>query len=244
MKLPSFVLFWIKNGYQVTWNLTHILSNLKTFRKPKNFLNKTWHFLPTSSYVSIFRKKLSFYLFLLDCKLYFYAFWIFTNFNVSMSFLWEYFCLNIHYGNTLLHFSLEGAKYHKIKKKKFFLHTSHKSAIKNNPRMQLRSISHETVTRNKLKAWKLFQGNRLSSFSPNKKTVTRVEGEGGKFVLFWSLFSPVCVNLQNKLNYHKSIITINSFPFNALLIFSHLQVYCFFPLFFFNFFIHLMHKNK
>ena len=47
--------------------------------------------------------------------------------------------------------------------KKFFLSTTNKFAIQNNPLMQLRLISCKTVNKNKLKVWK-FQSHRLTSF--------------------------------------------------------------------------------
>ena len=50
--------------------------------------------------------------------------------------------------------------------------------------MQLRLFfSLKAVNQNKLKVLK-FQSPRLNSFSAIKKTVTEVEGGGGKFVLF------------------------------------------------------------
>ena len=66
----------------------------------------------------------------------------------------------------------------------FFLPTSNKFAIQNNPFMQLRLICHKIVNKKKLKAWK-FQSYRLSSFSAITKTVTGVEGKRGsvRFVL-------------------------------------------------------------
>ena len=87
-----------------------------------------------------------------------------------MSFLLEHFCLNICYGNILLHFGLEGDENHKIKKR-LFLPTPKISSIGNVPGMQLLSFFYKTVNRNKLKAW-TFQSHRLSSFSAIKKTVT------------------------------------------------------------------------
>ena len=58
-------------------------------------------------------------------------------------------------------------------KNDFFLPTCNKSARKNDPRMQLPSIFHKTVNRNKLKVWK-FHNHRISSFSAIKKTVIEV----------------------------------------------------------------------
>ena len=73
-----------------------------------------------------------------------------------------------------------GLKTLKLKKMKLFLPTSDKSAIKNNPLMQLGSIF-----RNKLTVLK-FQSHTLNSFSAFKKTITGVEGgeEGVKLFLF------------------------------------------------------------
>ena len=90
---------------------------------------------------------------------------------------------------------MEGVKNHKAKKRVFFLLTSDKSAIKNNPLMQLHSIFHKVVIRNKLKVLK-FQSHRLSSFSAIKKTVTRVEvGDGGGgSVLFILIMIFVCTH--------------------------------------------------
>ena len=95
-------------------------------------------------------------------------------------------------------------------------------------------INVKNVNKNKLKAWK-FQSHRLSSFLAIKKAVTAVEGGGGKFVLFLSLFLSVHINLQYELSSHTSlfIVTFSLFSYIALLIFSHLQFQCFF---FFNFF--------
>ena len=54
--------------------------------------------------------------------------------------------------------------------------------------------------------------------------------QGGKFVLFLSLFSSLHINFQYILNPHESLFikTVNLFSSIALLIFSHLQVHCFF----------------
>ena len=83
----------------------------------------------------------------------------------------------------------------KLKKRVFFLLTSDKSAIKNNPLMQLHSIFHKVVIKNKVKVLK-FQRHRLSSFSAIKKTVTRVEvgGGGGGSVLFILIMIFVCTH--------------------------------------------------
>ena len=62
-----------------------------------------------------------------------------------MSFLLEHFCLNIHYGNILLHFGLEGLKIHKTKKNVLFLPACNKFASQNNPLMQLHLMFHKTL---------------------------------------------------------------------------------------------------
>ena len=84
-------------------------------------------------------------------------------------------------------------------KKMFFLPSSDKSVIKNDLGMQLHSIFHKIVNRNKLKVRKY---QRLASFSVIKKTVTGVGG-GSKFFLSLSLSSSLHINFQYKLNSHK-----------------------------------------
>ena len=104
-----------------------------------------------------------------------------------------------------------GVKTHKTKSS-FLLPTSNKFAIKINLVMQLCLIFHKRVNKNKLKVGK-FQGHGPSSFSTIKKTVTRVEGRRGNFVLFLSLFLSVQINFQYNLNSHKSlfIVSVNLF---------------------------------
>ena len=139
-----------------------------------------------------------------------------------MSFLWEHFCLiNIYYGNILLHLGLEEFK--------SFLPTSDKSAIKNNPLMQLRSIFYKAAETN----WKSENFKVIDSFF-QQLIKLQLEWKGSKFFLFLSLFLPVHINFQRKLNPHKSlfIVTVNLFSSIALLILLHLQVYCFFLLIF------------
>ena len=60
------------------------------------------------------------------------------------------------------------------------------------------------------------------------------KGGGSKFGLFLSLFLPVDINFQYKLNSHKSlfIVTVNLFSSIALLIFSHLHFHSFISLIF------------
>ena len=57
----------------------------------------------------------------------------------------------------------------------------------------------------------------------------------GKFILLLSLFLSVHINFQCKLKYHTSsfIVTFYLFSSVALLIFSHLQFHCFFPIIFY-----------
>ena len=66
----------------------------------------------------------------------------------------------------------------------FFLPTYDKPAIKNNPRIQLHSIFHETVNRNKKP-----KNFRLNSFSAIQKTVSGVEGSSeGNYFHFYHYF--------------------------------------------------------
>ena len=136
----------------------------------KSFLNTTWIFLLTSSYINIFWKKLSFYLFLLDSKLKFYffvAFQLLYSNTFVLTFIMEIFYFILAW---------TGLKIIKLKKKGFFLPTLDKSSMQNNPLKHLCLIFHKTVNTNKQKDSK-FQSNRLSSFWANKKTVTEMEGE-------------------------------------------------------------------
>ena len=81
-----------------------------------------------------------------------------------MSSLQEHNCLNIYYGNILLHFGLDGLKIHKTKKMFFFLPTTSTFAKQNNPLMQLCLIFHKALNKNKLNVLK-FRIHRFSSFS-------------------------------------------------------------------------------
>ena len=148
----------------------------------------TWHFLLKSLYISIFCRKLSLYLFFLECKLYFYFFFLFFGFiRVSMSFPLEHFGPNIYYGNILLRFGLEWVK---IKKMFFFLHISNKYTIQNSRFIQLRLVFHKTV--------------KKCNWNGSMR---------GKVSLFLSLFFPAHINFQYKLNSHISlfIVTVNYF---------------------------------
>ena len=60
-------------------------------------------------------------------------------------------CLNIYYENIVIYFGFAGVKIYKIKKNNFFLPTSNKFVIQNNPLMQVRLIFHKTVNKSKLK---------------------------------------------------------------------------------------------
>ena len=61
-----------------------------------------------------------------------------------------------------------------IEIKCFFLPTSNKSAIQNNPLMQLLLIFHKAINKDILKV-KKFQIHELSRFSAITKSMTRVE---------------------------------------------------------------------
>ena len=69
-----------------------------------------------------------------------------------------HFYIKVYYGNILLHFGLEVFKIYKIFINFFFLTTSNKFAIQNNPFRQLCLIFHKTLS--KLKVWK-FRSHRL-----------------------------------------------------------------------------------
>ena len=106
---------------------------LKTFRNAnKNFLNIVLQFYE-SHYISAFSPgKVALLNFVKLQTLVLFFLLLFGFFlRVSMFFLLEHFCLNINYGNILLHSSLEEVKTHEIKKK--VLPNSNKFAIQNNP---------------------------------------------------------------------------------------------------------------
>ena len=129
-----------------------------------------WHFLLKPSFISIFCRKLNFYLCLLDFKLLFFlCFSAFCEFECPLykntSVLTFIIGLVVHDVINLLyyerwtnkrkyfyvyllleylfHFGLKEVIIHKIKV--FFLPTSNKFAIQNNPLMQWRLIFHNTV---------------------------------------------------------------------------------------------------
>ena len=140
-----------------------------------------------------------------------------------MSFLQEHFCLNIYYRNILLYFGLELVKNHKIKKI-FFPRTSNKSAIQNNPLMQLHLIFHKRLMKTNGKSE---NSKVLAVFQQLRKLW---KGGGGKFILFLSLFLFLQINFQYKLQPHTTLFIIVVYLLSslALLIFSNLQFYCFF----------------
>ena len=105
----------------------------------------------------------------------------------------------------MLHFGLEVFKIYKIFINFFFLTTSNKFAIQNNPFRQLCLIFHKTL--NKLKVWK-FRSHRLDIFQYLKKIVTGVEGER-KFCFVFIIHFVCTLSFQYKLNYHTSLFYCN-----------------------------------
>ena len=77
---------------------------------------------------------------------FFLAFQLFVSFN---AFSIRICCLNTYYRNI---FGFEDIKKYKIEKMFFSLPASETYSIKNDPRMQLRSVSHERVNRNSPKS--------------------------------------------------------------------------------------------
>ena len=143
-----------------------ILNRVKNFKKRKK------HFLVKSLHVTIFCKKLKFYLDfrLQTLVLLFFPFRIFTSCNA--------FYATFNMGIFYFILDWKSLKTAKLKKMFVFLTISNKFAIKNNPFLQLHSIFYKTINRNKMKVRRL-QSHRLSSFSAIKKTVTGVERRGG-----------------------------------------------------------------
>ena len=151
-----------------------------------------WHFILTSTYISIFWG--NFYLFLLDYK------HLSSIFSLLFGFFFcEFQCL--FYKNTFIlgifYFILAWKGLKAIKWKYIYLSlpTSHKSAIKSNPLMQLDSIFYKTVNKNKLRVWK-FQSHRFSSFLAIKETVTGVEVEWGEIYFIIMIF--LCIRKSKK----------------------------------------------
>ena len=112
-------------------------------------------------------------------------------------------CLNIYYEIFCFVLVWRGLKSIKLEKY-FFLPTSNKFAIENNPLMQLLSIFHKKTK------WKSenFSLSRLGSFSAIKKLWK--EGEG-KFILFVSLFLTIHINFQYKWKCHTSFFIVTFF---------------------------------
>ena len=121
----------------------------------------------------------------------------------------------------MLQFGLEGITI-KLEKKNF-LPTSNKFAMQNDPLMQLSLIFHRIVN----KTTRNPEDFRIIGLVVStKKTVTGVEGRGGKFVLFLLLFLSVHINFQYKLNSHKNfffLMTIIFLFFYCFTYFSHLE---------------------
>ena len=158
-----------------------------------------WHFILTSTYISIFWG--NFCLFLLDYKL------LSSIFSLLFGFFCEFQCLlqknTFILGIFYFILAWKGLKAIKSKCIYFSLPTSHKSAIKSNPLMQLDSIFYKTVNKNKLRVWK-FQSHRFSSFLAIKETVTGVEVEWGD--LFYYHYFPLYSKEQENINCLPSII--------------------------------------
>ena len=111
VKLSPSYFFLIENCHLLS---TYILSNVKTFKLVRNTF-WIWRDIFTGGHhiSSISTGNLAFicFVWLQTLVLFFLCFSGFL--RVSMSFLWEHFCLNIYYGNILLHFGLKGAKIYK-----------------------------------------------------------------------------------------------------------------------------------
>ena len=110
-------------------------------------------------------------------------------------------------------FGLKGVKIHKIRKIYFFLPSSNKFAIQNNPLMQLLLIFHK-------KNWKSENFKvlvELVVFQQFRKVWK--EGEG-KFISFLSLFLTLHINVQYKLKYHTSLFTVTFYLFASAAFFS------------------------
>ena len=129
--------------------------------------------------------------------------------------------------NILLLFGWKGVKIHKIRKMFFFLPTSNKFAIQNNPLMQLLLIFHKTN-------WKSENFKVLVDLTVFEQ-LRKLWKEGrGKFILFLSWILPVHINFQYKLKYHTSLFIATFFLFSSipLLIFLWSAISLFFSLIF------------
>ena len=116
--------FWVENWYLLTWNLAHMLSNLKTFKEAIK-TSWMWHdILYWSHHISA--SSASNLPFTCFCKIANFSCifpLLFRCLQVLMSFLWEHFCLNIYY--EIFYFILvwlKGVKIHKIRKRFFSTH--------------------------------------------------------------------------------------------------------------------------
>ena len=130
-KDPNHTLFLIENCYWLTWNLAHILSNLKNFQKSKkirhdisctdvikyqHFLQETW---PLLTFVRLKSLVLFLLCFLAFCE--FSCFFYKSTFVSTFTMETFYFIL-----------AWKGLKTIKLKKMFFFQPTFNKSAIKIN----------------------------------------------------------------------------------------------------------------
>ena len=175
VKLPQPYFFLDRELSLIVLKLGQILSNLKKFEKVNKFFETEVTFY-TNFYIyqHFLRKLLLVFVRLQTFEFYFFfAFWLFL--RVSMSSPKKHF----HFRNIYFILAWKGLKAIKSKYIYFSLPTSHKSAIKSNPLMQLDSIFYKTVNKNKLRVWKFQSVNCNWSGS----------GMGG-FILL-SLFSSV-----------------------------------------------------
>ena len=114
----------------------------------------------------------------------------------------------------------------------FFLSTSNKFAIQNNPLMQLHLIFHKTLIKTNWKSEHFKVLVDLAVFQQLRK----LPKEGvGTFILLLSLFLSLHINFQYKLKYHTSLFII-TFYFFFFCYFAHFfssAISLFFPLIFY-----------
>ena len=139
-----------------------------------------WYFLLTSSYVSIFFWKLSFYFFFVKSQTLALFFLCFSAFCKCLCLLCKNtFVSTFILGKFCFTLTWRGLKTIKLKKNMFFLSNSNKFTMTNNPHMQLPAIFHKTVNKNKQKTWKF-----------------RSSGKVGNFFLYLPLFLFLHINFQ------------------------------------------------
>ena len=112
---PHHIFFWIENCYLLTCSWAHILSNLKYFQRSNENILMWRHISCWSDHISAFPEgNLAFTCFcsIPDFSSTFSL--LFGFLRVSKSFLWQHFCLNIYYGNVLLHLGLVGLRIKKL----------------------------------------------------------------------------------------------------------------------------------